>query len=77
MQGVLFALVPLFAWGSIGLVANKLGGDANQQTLGMTLGAFVFSLIVSLFRMPTLTWQIFFNWIYWWIVLGNWTIWSV
>ena len=59
MQGVLFALVPLFAWGSIGLVANKLGGDANQQTLGMTLGAFVFALIVSLFRMPTLTWQIF------------------
>ena len=33
MQGVLFALVPLFAWGSIGLVANKLGGDPNQQTL--------------------------------------------
>ena len=59
MQGVLFALVPLFAWGSIGLVAIKLGGDANQQTLGMTLGAFVFALIVSLFRMPTLTWQIF------------------
>lgn len=58
MQGVLFALVPLFAWGSIGLVANKLGGDANQQTLGMTLGAFVVALIVSLFRMPTLTWQI-------------------
>mgnify|MGYP002663486589 FL=1 len=59
MQGVLFALVRLFARGSIGLVANKLGGDANKQTLGMNLGAFVFALIVSLFRMPTLTWQIF------------------
>ncbi|KAF0333224.1 GRP family sugar transporter, partial [Pediococcus acidilactici] len=46
MQGILFALVPIFAWGSIGLVANKFGGDANQQTLGMTLGAFVFALIV-------------------------------
>ncbi|MBZ1518531.1 EamA family transporter, partial [Leuconostoc mesenteroides] len=59
MQGILFALVPIFAWGSIGLVANKFGGDANQQTLGMTLGAFIFALIVFLFRMPTLTWQIF------------------
>ena len=46
MQGVLLALVPIFAWGSIGVVANKFGGDANQQTLGMTLGAFVFALIV-------------------------------
>lgn len=59
MQGVLLALVPIFSWGSIGLVANKLGGDANQQTLGMALGAFVFALIFFLFRMPTLTWQIF------------------
>lgn len=59
MQGVLLALVPMFAWGSIGFVANKFGGDAKQQTLGMTLGAFVFALIVFLFRMPTLTWQIF------------------
>ncbi|OQJ82576.1 sugar transporter, partial [Leuconostoc pseudomesenteroides] len=55
MQGILLALVPIFAWGAIGLVANKFGGDANQQTLGMTLGAFVFALIVFLFRMPTLT----------------------
>ena len=45
MQGVLLALVPMFAWGSIGFVANKFGGDAKQQTLGMTLGAFVFALI--------------------------------
>lgn len=59
MQGVLLALVPMFAWGSIGFVANKFGGDAKQQTLGMTLGAFVFALIVFLFRMPHLTWQIF------------------
>ncbi|CAD0147854.1 protein of unknown function [Streptococcus thermophilus] len=46
MQGILYALVPIFAWGAVGLVANKFGGDANQQTLGMTLGAFVFALIV-------------------------------
>ena len=47
MQGVLFALVPIFAWGAVGLVANILGGEPNQQTLGMTLGAFVVALIVS------------------------------
>ena len=35
MQGILLALIPMFAWGSIGLVANKFGGDAKQQTLGM------------------------------------------
>ena len=40
-MSIVFALIPMFAWGSIGLVSGKLGGDANQQTLGMTIGAFV------------------------------------
>ncbi len=43
---ILIALVPMLAWGSIGLVSGKIGGDANQQTLGMTIGAFLFSLVV-------------------------------
>lgn len=51
---ILVALIPMFAWGSIGLVSGKLGGDANQQTLGMTIGAFVFSLIVFFVTMPTI-----------------------
>lgn len=59
MTGILFALVPMFAWGSIGFVANKIGGDAKQQTLGMTLGAFVFALVVFFFRQPHLTLPIF------------------
>ena len=33
---------------------EKLGGDANQQTLGMTIGAFLFSLIVFFVTMPTI-----------------------
>lgn len=45
-MAVLIALVPMIAWGSIGLVSGKLGGDANQQTLGMTIGAFVFAIAV-------------------------------
>lgn len=32
------ALIPALAWGSIGLISGKLGGNANQQTLGMTWG---------------------------------------
>lgn len=45
---LLIALVPMVAWGSIGLVSGKIGGDANQQTLGMTIGAFLFhSLLFS------------------------------
>ena len=34
------ALIPALAWGSIGLISGKLGGNANQQTLGMTWGGF-------------------------------------
>ncbi|EPH93642.1 MULTISPECIES: GRP family sugar transporter [unclassified Enterococcus] len=52
---ILIALVPMLAWGSIGLVSGKIGGDANQQTLGMTIGAFLFSLIVFFVVGPTIT----------------------
>lgn len=36
-MSILIALIPMVAWGSIALVSGKLGGDANQQTLGMTM----------------------------------------
>ncbi|MGX7197478.1 GRP family sugar transporter [Enterococcus olivae] len=52
---ILIALIPMLAWGSIGLVSGKLGGDANQQTLGMTIGAFLFSLLVYIILQPGLT----------------------
>lgn len=45
---MLIALIPALAWGSIGLVSGKLGGTANQQTLGMTLGALLFSIIMTI-----------------------------
>lgn len=38
---MLIALIPAIAWGSIGLVSGKLGGSANQQTLGMTWGSTI------------------------------------
>lgn len=52
---LLIALVPMLAWGSIGLVSGKMGGSAHQQTLGMTIGAFLFSLVVFLVKQPLLT----------------------
>ena len=45
-MSLLIALVPMIAWGSIGLVSGKIGGSANQQTLGMTIGALLFSIVV-------------------------------
>ena len=52
---LVIALIPMFAWGSIALVSGKMGGTANQQTLGMTIGAFVFSLVVFFILQPTMT----------------------
>ena len=46
MQGILYALIPMIAWGSIGFVSNKIGGKPDQQTLGMTIGALLFAFVV-------------------------------
>lgn len=54
---ILVALVPMFAWGSIGLVSGKIGGSANQQTLGMTIGALIFSIIVFFIVQPAISIQ--------------------
>ena len=50
----LLALIPALAWGSIGLVSGKLGGNAYQQTLGMTFGALVFGVGTLLIMHPVL-----------------------
>ena len=52
MQGILYALIPMVAWGSIGFVSNKIGGKPDQQTLGMTIGALLFAFVVWLFVQP-------------------------
>lgn len=52
---LMIALAPMFMWGSIALVSGKIGGSANQQTLGMTMGAFLFSLVVFLIVRPGIT----------------------
>uniref|UniRef100_UPI001D14482C GRP family sugar transporter n=1 Tax=Cohnella sp. REN36 TaxID=2887347 RepID=UPI001D14482C len=46
-------------WGSIVLVGNKLGGDAYSQTLGTTVGALIFSIVIYFFTTPSLSLSIF------------------
>lgn len=58
MQGILLSLVPMLAWGSMGLVSSKIGGTPNQQTFGVTIGGLFFAMLVYLIVQPTLTWQI-------------------
>lgn len=57
-MAILIALIPALAWGSIGLVSGKLGGNAYQQTLGMTLGALVFGIATWLVMHPVLNTKI-------------------
>ncbi|VDG19107.1 GRP family sugar transporter [Lactiplantibacillus mudanjiangensis] len=53
-MGILIALIPAIAWGSIGLISGHMGGSARQQTLGMTMGALVFGIVLWLFKQPVL-----------------------
>lgn len=55
MIGILLALIPAVAWGSLVLVSVKLGGNAYSQTMGITVGAFLFSLVMFFFSNPDLT----------------------
>lgn len=70
---ILIALVPTIAWGSIGLIAGKIGGNFRQQTLGMTIGAFIIGIISFFIFAPEIniaTWIIgFVSGLFW--VLGQ------
>ncbi|MBZ5753852.1 GRP family sugar transporter [Metabacillus rhizolycopersici] len=63
MTGILLAILAAVSWGSIVFVSNKLGGDENSQTLGTTVGALVFAIVVYIYKMPelsTVTWAVGF-----------------
>ncbi|ESV54812.1 sugar transporter [Streptococcus agalactiae LMG 14747] len=45
----------MFAWGLIGFTSNKIGGTANQQTLGLTLGALFFAFVSWVIVQPEMT----------------------
>lgn len=52
---ILLAILPAIFWGSIVLFNVKLGGGPYSQTLGTTLGALIFSIVVYIFVKPVLT----------------------
>ncbi|RFU65376.1 GRP family sugar transporter [Peribacillus glennii] len=52
MDGIFYALLPAVFWGSIVLVSVKLGGNAYSQTLGITLGALLFSIVMFFIKTP-------------------------
>ncbi|WP_214169109.1 GRP family sugar transporter [Listeria seeligeri] len=47
--------MPTIAWGSIGLIAGKIGGNFRQQTLGMTTGAFIIGFLSFFIFTPQLS----------------------
>jgi glucose uptake protein len=55
---ILIALIPAVTWGSIVLVSVKLGGSADHQVLGLTIGALLFALGSALFIKPHLSVEI-------------------
>ncbi|WNB93332.1 GRP family sugar transporter [Bacillus sp. NEB1478] len=58
-MGIIWALITAVCWGSIVLVSEKLGGDFHSQTLGMTLGALLFSIVAFFVVQPDITMTVF------------------
>jgi glucose uptake protein len=56
---ILLALIPAMAWGSIVLLNVKLGGGPYSQTLGTTIGALIFSIVIFTFVQPPLSPTVF------------------
>ncbi|MGA9227657.1 MAG: GRP family sugar transporter [Mesobacillus sp.] len=69
MTGILLALLAAVSWGSIVFVSNKLGGDEDSQTLGTTIGALLFAIVVFIYKRPdlsTLIWIVgFISGLFW------------
>ncbi|MBM7704681.1 GRP family sugar transporter [Metabacillus iocasae] len=55
MTDILIALIPAVMWGSILLVSAKLGGSPYSQTLGLTIGALLFSIGAYFIVQPELS----------------------
>ena len=55
----LIACVPIFSFGLIPVIGTLIGGKPTEQSMGIDLGGFVFSLAVLLFRRPDITLPVF------------------
>lgn len=55
----LIAFIPVLSFGLIPVIGTLIGGKPTEQSMGIALGGFVFSLAVLLFRHPEITPHIF------------------
>ncbi|MCC8146752.1 MAG: GRP family sugar transporter [Bacteroidales bacterium] len=55
----LVALIPVVSFGLVPVIGTLIGGKPTEQSMGIALGGFVFSLIIVLFRRPELSPHIF------------------
>ncbi|WP_054737019.1 GRP family sugar transporter [Secundilactobacillus similis] len=71
MHGSVVSVDPAICWGSIGLISGKLGGTSYQQTLGMTIGAFLFGIFSIVYFHPQMTTTV------WLVGIASGLFWSV
>lgn len=55
----LVAFIPVLSFGLIPVIGTLIGGKPTEQSMGIALGGFVFSLAVLIFRRPELSASIF------------------
>lgn len=55
----LIACIPIFSFGLIPVIGTLIGGKPTEQSMGIALGGFIFSLAVLLFRRPEISLHIF------------------
>lgn len=55
----LIAFIPVVSFGLIPVIGTLIGGKPTEQSMGIALGGFVFSLIILLLRRPDITLHIF------------------
>lgn len=55
----LIACIPILSFGLIPVIGTLIGGKPTEQSMGIAMGGFVFSLIILLIRRPDISLHIF------------------
>ncbi|HCO68495.1 MAG TPA: glucose transporter GlcU [Dysgonomonas sp.] len=55
----LIAFIPVISFGLVPVIGTLIGGKPTEQSMGIALGGFVFSLVVLFIRRPDITPHIF------------------
>lgn len=55
----LIACIPIFSFGLIPVIGTLIGGKPTEQSMGIAIGGFIFSLAILLFRRPEISLHIF------------------